>query len=92
MRAVSFSRLRRAAHQPGAGEYQPLEPDAGLGMVGVFGYGENEADATVGVLECGYRTAVQSHGVFDDGEAETCASEFAASTFVDTVESLEDTR
>ena len=61
-------------------------------MVGVFGYSENEADAAVGVLECDYRTAVQSHGVFDDGEAETCTSEFAAPALVDTIEPLEDTR
>ena len=61
-------------------------------MTVVFIYRENKSDAAVGVLECCDHSTMQLNGVFHDGEAETCASEFAAPALVDTVEPLEDTR
>ena len=61
-------------------------------MTYAFAYRENKANSTVLVLKCRYHSIMQLNGVFHDGEAETCASEFATSTFIDTVESLKDTR
>ena len=61
-------------------------------MTYAFAYSENKANSTVLVLKCCYHSTMQLNGVFHDGETETCASEFAASAFIDTVESLEDTR
>ena len=61
-------------------------------MTYAFAYSENKANSTVLVLKCCYHSTMQLNGVFDDGEAEACASKFAASTLVDTIEPLEDTR
>ena len=61
-------------------------------MTYAFAYSENKANSTVLVLKCCYHSTMQLNGVFHDGEAETCASEFAAPALVDTVEPLEDTR
>ena len=61
-------------------------------MTYAFAYSENKANSTVLVLKCCYHSTMQLNGVFHNSEAETCASKFAASTFVDTVESLKDTR
>lgn len=61
-------------------------------MTYAFAYSENKANSTVLVLKCCYHSTMQLNGVFHDGETETCASEFAASAFIDTVESLKNTR
>ena len=61
-------------------------------MIYAFAYSENKANSTVLVLKCCYHSTMQLNGVFHDGETETCASEFAASAFIDTVESFKDTR
>ena len=61
-------------------------------MTYAFAYSENKANSTVLVLKCCYHSTMQLNGVFHNSEAETCASKFAASTFVDTIESLKDTR
>ena len=61
-------------------------------MTYAFAYSENKANSTVIVSKCCYHSTMQLNGVFHNSEAETCASKFAASTFVDTIEPLEDTR
>ena len=60
-------------------------------MTYALAYSENKANSTVLVLKCCYHSTMQLNGVFHNSEAETCTSKFAASTFVDTVESLKDT-
>ena len=61
-------------------------------MTYAFAYSENKAYSTILILKCCDHSAVELNGIFHNGEAKTCTSEFPASPFIDAVESLKDTR